>query len=277
MKIIIEKDYESLSTTAANIIKEEIEKKEDLLLGLATVDLKVTGPANFSLSRSFPISVRAGAQTITTRTVTTIAPGASLNNAPARYGCRELWICLCPHLLLTLDVAYLIKDLMQYPYGCVEQTVSTALPSLYLSQVAASLNLGSDEESRKRVNYAINKLASMQNRDGGFGLWGREDAYSFWLSVYVADFLTRAAEQHYVVPTSMRTSLLTRIAQDVKGGKAADNTVPMAYAFYILAKTKAWWLMTCATLLIPVGSTFPLGWVGRIWRLRLNWWAIRRA
>lgn len=36
MKIIIEKDYESLSTTAANIIKEEIEKKEDLLLGLAT-------------------------------------------------------------------------------------------------------------------------------------------------------------------------------------------------------------------------------------------------
>ncbi len=210
-------------------------------VGQARLDLKVTGPANFSLSRSFPISVRAGAQTITTRTVTTIAPGASLNNAPDLSawvpGTVDMSLSLSP--VPNIDVAYLIKDLMHYPYGCVEQTVSTALPSLYLSQVAASLNLGSDEESRKRVNYAINKLASMQNRDGGFGLWGMEDTYSFWLSVYVADFLTRAAEQHYVVPTSMRTSLLTRIAQDVKGGKAANNTVSMAYAFYILAKNQS--------------------------------------
>ena len=36
MKIIVKKDYESLSNTAANIIKEEIEKKENFLLGLAT-------------------------------------------------------------------------------------------------------------------------------------------------------------------------------------------------------------------------------------------------
>lgn len=36
MKVIIEKDYEKLSKVAANIVKDEIEKKPNLILGLAT-------------------------------------------------------------------------------------------------------------------------------------------------------------------------------------------------------------------------------------------------
>lgn len=36
MKIIVKKDYDSMSKEAANIVRKEMEKKEDLVLGLAT-------------------------------------------------------------------------------------------------------------------------------------------------------------------------------------------------------------------------------------------------
>src|SRR5690606_23913414 len=36
MKLFVEKDYEKLSKLAANIVKEEIEKKPNIVLGLAT-------------------------------------------------------------------------------------------------------------------------------------------------------------------------------------------------------------------------------------------------
>lgn len=211
-------------------------------VGETKFDLSITGPENFSLTRSFNLSVRAGSAATTTRRITSVKPGetATLTADLAAMvpGTADVSLSFSP--LPDIDVPFLLKDLMHYPYGCAEQTVSTAMPFLYMQQVASGLGIESSDSYRDRVNFAIAKLADIQRLDGGFGLWKRESDYELWLSAYIADFLTRAGEQHFTVPTTLRTSLLAKLASSVKGGTVDDrNVTGAAYAFYVLARNQS--------------------------------------
>ncbi|XNM76332.1 hypothetical protein ACLK19_16695 [Escherichia coli] len=41
----------------------------------------------------------------------------------------------------------------------------------------------------------------MQRDNGGFALWDKNGDEEYWLTAYVMDFLLRAGEQGYSVPT----------------------------------------------------------------------------
>ncbi|WP_407575245.1 alpha-2-macroglobulin family protein [Raoultella terrigena] len=104
-----------------------------------------------------------------------------------------------------LNLARYIRDLKAYPYGCLEQTASGLFPSLYTS--AAQLKtLGitgdSDEKRRAAVDIGIARLLQMQRDDGGFALWDKNGPEEYWLTAYAMDFLVRAGEQGYSVPTN---------------------------------------------------------------------------
>ncbi len=53
-----------------------------------------------------------------------------------------------------LDAAGLVRDLDRYPYGCTEQTVSRALPLLYLSDLGVDQK-EIDGELRERMEQAV--------------------------------------------------------------------------------------------------------------------------
>jgi Large extracellular alpha-helical protein len=97
------------------------------------------------------------------------------------------------------DVPGLLLSLDRYPYGCAEQTVSQALPLLYLKEVAEAAGLAGPAGADKRIAQAIERVASLQDSNGSFGLWsaGGQD---LWLTAYVTDFLTRAQEKGHKVP-----------------------------------------------------------------------------
>ena len=67
-----------------------------------------------------------------------------------------------------------VKGLLMYPYGCLEQTTSSAYPLVFIDEAAAAsfgMTPISREERAKRLDAAFARLSGMQQPKGGFGLW----------------------------------------------------------------------------------------------------------
>jgi uncharacterized protein YfaS (alpha-2-macroglobulin family) len=95
-----------------------------------------------------------------------------------------------------------MKYLLQYPYGCIEQTTSSVFPQLYLDQVK-SLTDGEKTVIQRNVKAGIDRLKSFVHRDGGFAYWpGGEDSDS-WGTTYAGHFLVEADAKGYFVPNDM--------------------------------------------------------------------------
>ncbi|HUG62118.1 MAG TPA: alpha-2-macroglobulin family protein [Methylomirabilota bacterium] len=136
-----------------------------------------------------------------------------------------------------IDLPGLVHSLDKYPYGCAEQITSRALPLVYLDEVIVAAGLTGGEPVRERVQTAIADVLVNQASNGGFGLWRPDGEGELWLNAYITDFLTRAREKGYDVPTVAFdlavTNLKNRIAyaQDFTSGGEE-----IAYALYVLAR-----------------------------------------
>ncbi|MBU4610998.1 alpha-2-macroglobulin family protein [Achromobacter sp. GG226] len=104
------------------------------------------------------------------------------------------------------DVRALVNDLLNYPYGCTEQTASGAYPYLVIDrELAQSLGMRdlSVEERNRRVQGAIGRIAGRQSASGSFSLWGGDgDTGDVWLSSYALGFLLDARRAGHAVPQS---------------------------------------------------------------------------
>ncbi|HEY2140196.1 MAG TPA: alpha-2-macroglobulin family protein, partial [Chthoniobacterales bacterium] len=71
-----------------------------------------------------------------------------------------------------------VRQLLHYPYGCVEQTTSSLLPWLTIRDLSRTIPelAKSDAEINDVVNRGVNMLLSMQTSSGGLSYWpgGRE-------------------------------------------------------------------------------------------------------
>ncbi|NKB54236.1 MAG: hypothetical protein GKR97_18830 [Rhizobiaceae bacterium] len=138
----------------------------------------------------------------------------------------------------SFDVSSLLMRLDRYPYGCAEQTVSRALPLLYLSELNAPSALSESVGLRERIDKAIKRVITFQSASGSFGLWGPGSG-DLWLDAYISDFLTRAREKSYIVPEqAMRLAIQNLQNQlafqnDIKGTGGAQ-----AYSLYVLARNR---------------------------------------
>jgi len=206
--------------------------------GIGTVRLTLDGPNNFHIERSWPIEVRPPMLPVFDEKVASLDPGAE-----ARLDSTLLQGYLPESASLTLavagtrgfDVPALLKWLDRYPYGCLEQTTSRAMPLLYVSALAKSAGLATDKDVKARVQDAIERVIDMQHYSGGFGMWGAmSEPADPWLAVFAVDFLAEARAQGYVVPKAP----LDR-AFDWLRGFAAQTSQPdaaRAYALYVLAR-----------------------------------------
>ena len=131
------------------------------------------------------------------------------------------------------NVAGLLKWLDKYPYGCVEQTVSRAMPLLDFNDLADLAKLPRDNALKARIQAAIDQVLDMQNYAGDFGMWGPGDSADNFLSVYALDFLTQAKAKNYVVPNDAMKRGLNWLK--ATGAAEGDDDLARAYAFYVLA------------------------------------------
>ena len=88
-----------------------------------------------------------------------------------------------------------VEGIMQRPYGCGEQTISSTYPSLlilrYLKQTHQESPLAAKAQRYLRDGYQ--KLLGYQTADGGFTYWGRGNA-DVALTAYAIRFLMEASD-----------------------------------------------------------------------------------
>ncbi|UXY16845.1 alpha-2-macroglobulin family protein [Chitiniphilus purpureus] len=139
----------------------------------------------------------------------------------ARYHADSAAVTLTVSNTPPLNVRSLIKGLLDYPYGCLEQTTSAAYPHLFVDEAAArsyGLTPRTREERARFIEGALARIAGMQQSDGGYSLWGGGGGSGEpWLSAYVAGFYQDAREAGFAVPDMLyrRTQdwLLTQLQQ----------------------------------------------------------------
>lgn len=133
-----------------------------------------------------------------------------------------------------------MKYLLQYPYGCVEQTTSTVFPQLYLDQVKV-LTEGELSMIQTNVKAGIERLKTFVNRDGGFSYWpGGEDSDS-WSSTYAGHFLVEAEAKGYFVPAEIikrwKKYQKNKAKAWRKNQEYGSSELIQAYRLYTLAVT----------------------------------------
>src|SRR5271165_2208697 len=171
-------------------------------VGTADLDLRLTGPKTDE-AQHFKLGLVSGASDLYRRTVTPL-PGGSTRTVSSDQlsdfipGTGAIAVSASP--FGALDAPALLQSLGRYPYGCSEQTVSIAMPLLYVNRLASIENLGVDPDIDGRIKQAIERELSRQGANGGFGLWAADSGDDDpWLDAYVTDFLTRARERNLAV------------------------------------------------------------------------------
>lgn len=209
-------------------------------VGLGDVEVTLTGP-DLSVSQRLALDVGPGTSDIQRRSVRRLGPGESATLTGDMLvdmlpGTGRVTAALSP--FGSIDAAGLLAALDRYPYGCTEQTVSRAMPLLYVNQIAALARSALDGDAKERVEKAIDRVLSRQGSSGGFGLWSASGDDDRWLDAYALDFLTRAREQGYAVPQSAMDLGLDRLrnyAANVSDADRGDGSA-LAYALYVLAR-----------------------------------------
>ncbi|MBC8121916.1 MAG: hypothetical protein H7Y22_08790, partial [Gemmatimonadaceae bacterium] len=123
--------------------------------------------------------------------------------------------------LLTDAVLYLTS----YPYEGTEQISSRLLATAVLRDVQAAFRaegLPSPAELEVLAEQDIQRLAKLQNYDGGFGFW-RQDGTSWpYLGVHAAHALQRAREKGFIVPSQV-------LAKSGEYLRTIEATIPSHY------------------------------------------------
>ena len=107
--------------------------------------------------------------------------------------------------ILPMDAGRRLKYLLQYPYGCIEQTTSTAFAQLYLDDVM-ELNDKFKMAIDDHIKYGIKRISSFQLSDGSFSYWPGQQYYDSWATSYAGHFLIEAESKGYVLPPGLKSS-----------------------------------------------------------------------
>ena len=191
-----------------------------------------------------PFSIESRSGALTTGSDVTL-PRASEYIA----GTREVRLTISA--FPSIRFAKQLKQLVGYPHGCLEQTISTAFPQLYLESI---LKLVDPDRYRTQtpayfVNEAVRKIESMQLWDGSMSYWPGGSNTSWWGSVYAAHFLLEARNAQYRVSDQAFAKLLRYIAKKSRqrdtyeyisytaGGRRSELKArkEILYGLYVLA------------------------------------------
>jgi len=190
------------------------------------------------------IDIRNPNPVVTQVTEATLTAGQNYSNIVAMIGDNKsskatLEVSSVPAINLQKRLSYLID----YPYGCIEQTTSAVFPQLYLSDLM-ELTDARKGEIDKNIRAAITKMQTFQQPDGGFSYWPGTDTSNEWGTNYAGHFLLEASKRGYQVPINMLTQW-----RNYQWNKASNWNVTapsyyvgdliQAYRLYLMALNKS--------------------------------------
>lgn len=110
--------------------------------------------------------------------------------------------------------------LLDYPYGCVEQTTSRFLPAVLTLDAFQRMGIQPPAEIRRRIEtitrLSLERLQRFQQSSGGWSWWEASEP-DLWITAYVMQALHQAKEAGVPVPEKMyshgRHALITLVEQ----------------------------------------------------------------
>jgi uncharacterized protein YfaS (alpha-2-macroglobulin family) len=115
-----------------------------------------------------------------------------------------------------MQFGYRLENLLEYPHGCIEQTISKAFVQLYFDDLALEIN-GDSEISetgqselnpQQNVAAAIEKIQNIQLYNGALPYWQGQTDEDWWGSAYACHFLLEAKKAGFDVNPTQIQSLI---------------------------------------------------------------------
>lgn len=138
-----------------------------------------------------------------------------------------------------------LEYLLEYPYGCVEQTTGGTLPLLALHELESGLSLPgiTRDEILVRAQAGLDRIRSMQTWSGGIAYWPGQTTPHPWGSVYAGMALVRASRMEGLEVSPAVIERLTTYLKDILRDQAAathdewhsELEVVKPFAAYVLA------------------------------------------
>ena len=134
-----------------------------------------------------------------------------------------------------LGMTHRLLGLVRYPYGCIEQTVSSAFPLLYLETILEDVKYAREAtgDIDRYINSAIRKLRKFKIASGGFTYWPGARSVSAWGSLYAGHFLVEAAKLGYHVPQDLMANWIRY--EKSRSLTVKDGLMERVYRVYLLA------------------------------------------
>ncbi len=189
--------------------------------------------------------VRAGAEQVVTRSGFCKGPATVTVPKGVDLGTSALEITFAPSL--AADLADTLDYLVDYPYGCVEQTMSRFLPAIKVAQILKKFHIEHPGLAKRLpgcVAGGIKRLLELQQPDGGWGWHGTGQTHEM-MTPYALYGLLQAEKAGYPIPseTAVQRGLarLKLFIDQMGPAQAADRIFCMyvyAHRFDIPAD---WW------------------------------------
>ncbi|QGG80199.1 hypothetical protein GH975_06265 [Litorivicinus lipolyticus] len=139
------------------------------------------------------------------------------------------------------DASSLLASLSRYPYGCLEQTVSKAIP-LALMDAATAESVGF-AQAQRQLARSYRRLADLQQPSGLFNLWSWRGDSERWLSLYALDFLRLPIPDRVFDSAEfdslerLRVNMIDAMRPNLNNLARASDTDVKAYALMHLAES----------------------------------------
>ncbi len=205
------------------------------------------------LQRQWPLSVRSPYPAVTETVTRILNAGEQLDLGKHlsldTYQADSLQALVSVSDLPLLQLQEQLKNLLDYPYGCLEQTTSKAFPLAFATSAnleQAGLEHKTPAEVQGFIDRGLQRLASLQKSNGGFGLWDSDSAEEHWLTAYASDFMLNARTNGFTIDERLLENALKRlqdyVRQDSRFLRQRYSDAPghyalasKAYAAYLLA------------------------------------------
>jgi len=131
-----------------------------------------------------------------------------------------------------------IDQLVQYPYGCVEQTMSRFLPAILVTNALKGTSFDDPKLDTRAAKIAVDgfqRLIKMQHGDGGWGWWQYDDS-SVFMTGWVLDGIAQAKSIGYSPPGNLDIDKALHWAADRLEKPANDDKQELLFLAYAAAE-----------------------------------------
>lgn len=226
--------FQVVATPAVNVGKVAVEVNG---LGEKFID-----ETEISVRPASPLQLVTGSGTLTGNNTQRV--NIPLNDFLPNSTDYHLVVSRSPALELGKQLRYLVN----YPYGCTEQTISVAFPQLYLGDLADQMNVkqGVQVSANWNVLEAIRKIKLRQLYNGAITLWDGEGKEHWWATVYAGHFLIEAQKAGFDVDKNVLNGIMGYINNRLKNKETIEyyynqnqkkKIAPkeVVYSLYVLA------------------------------------------